>query len=175
MSPLAPSQTISMIAAMSHGRVIGHNNKMPWHLPADLAWFKKTTMGKPIIMGRHTHDSIGKALPGRQNIIVSRNKTLVVQGCDVVHSAEMALKATAEAPEVMIIGGALIYHLFLPYANCLYLTHIDADLQGDTFFPDYEKQAKWTLLMEEKHLPDEKNACSYTFCKLTRLSTMKSK
>jgi dihydrofolate reductase len=168
MSPLAPFQTVSMIVAMSQGRVIGQGSKMPWHLPADLAWFKKITMGKPIIMGRHTHDSIGKALPGRQNIIVSRNETLVVQGCDVVHSAEMAFKTTAKAPEIMIIGGALIYRLFLPYANDLYLTHIDADLQGDTFFPDYEKQAEWTLLMKEKHFPDEKNAYPYTFCKLTR-------
>jgi len=168
MSSLAPSQTISMIAAMSHGRVIGKDNKMPWYLPADLAWFKKTTMGKPIIMGRHTHDSIGKALPGRQNIIVSRNEVLVVQGCDVVHSTEMALKAVAEAPEVMIIGGALIYNLFLPYANCLYLTHIDAYFQGDTLFPDYEKQAQWKLVTEEKHWPDEKNAYPYAFCKLTR-------
>jgi dihydrofolate reductase len=141
---------------------------MPWHLPADLAWFKKTTMNKPIIMGRHTHDSIGRALSGRQNIIVSRNKALVVQGCDVVHSAKMALQAVTEAPEVMIIGGALIYHLFLPYTDCLYLTHIDADFQGDTFFPDYEKQAQWTLLMEEKHMPDEKNVYPYTFCKLAR-------
>ena len=168
MLSLAPFQTISMIVAMAHGRVIGQGNKMPWHLPADLAWFKKTTMGKPIIMGRHTYDSIGKALPGRQNIIVSRNQALVAQGCDVVHSAEMALKVAAEAPEIMIIGGALIYHLFLPYTNCLYLTHIDADLQGDTLFPDYEKQAQWILLTEEKHLPDEKNAYPYTFCKLTR-------
>ena len=168
MSSLAPAQTISMIAAMSHGRVIGQGNKMPWYLPADLAWFKKITMGKPIIMGRHTYDSIGKALPGRKNIIVSRNKTLVVQGCDVVHSAEMAFKSVAEAPEVMIIGGALIYSLFLPYANCLYLTHIDADFQGDALFPDYEKQAQWTLLTEEKHRPDEKNAYPYAFCKLTR-------
>lgn len=158
-----------MIAAMSHNRVIGRDNEMPWYLPADFAWFKKTTMGKPIIMGRTTHDSIGKALPGRKNVIISRNKALLVQGCDVVYSAEMALERVAEAPEVMIIGGALIYRLFLPYTNRLYLTHIDADFQGDTFFPDYKKQEKWLLQQEEKHLPDEKNIYPYSFSILDRL------
>lgn len=159
MSP----QILSMIAAMSHDRLIGQGNKMPWHLPADLQWFKSMTMGKPIIMGRRTYDSIGKALPGRQNIIVSSNKTLVVQGCDVVNSPDEALKVVLDAPEVMIIGGALIYHLFLPYAHRLYLTHIDVALQGDTFFPDYEQQANWALLSEENHLADEKNAYPYSF------------
>lgn len=157
-----------MIAAMSHRRLIGQGGKMPWYLPADFAWFKQMTMGKPIIMGRHTHDSIGKVLPGRKNIIISRNKALVVEGCDIAHSVEKALSLVAKEPEVMIIGGALIYTLFLPYATRLYLTHIDADLQGDTYFPDYEQQARWRLDSKESHLPDEKNAYPYSFSIIER-------
>ncbi len=126
---------ISMIVAMGKNRVIGIDNKMPWHLPADLQWFKKTTLGSPIIMGRKTYDSIGRPLPGRLNIILSRNTDLEIEGCTVVNTLSDALDAANGADEVFITGGAHLYEKFLQNADCLYLTKIDAKLEGDTFFP----------------------------------------
>ena len=131
---------ISMIVAMAHDRVIGLDNKMPWHLPADLQHFKKTTLGKPVIMGRKTYDSIGRALPGRLNIVVSRDSSLNIAGVTCVTSVEQALAAAEGVEEVMIIGGATIYEHFLSVANRLYLTFIDLETKGDTRFPDYLAQ-----------------------------------
>ena len=134
---------ISMIAAMANNRVIGANNGMPWHLPADLKHFKKITLGKPIIMGRKTYASIGKALPGRLNIVVSSDVNFTLVDATVVHGCEQAIAVAAEYcdtqkidnPEVMVIGGGTIYQHFLAFCHRLYLTHIDLEINGDTYFP----------------------------------------
>ena len=161
---------ISMIAAMGKNRVIGLNNKMPWHLPADLQWFKKTTLGSPIIMGRKTYESIGFPLPGRLNIILSRNKDLKIKGCSVVNSLDAALKLAREVDkdEVFITGGAHLYNKFLVDADRLYLTLIDETFDGDTFFPDYT-QYEWEQVAKVKHASDDKNPHSYTFLTLDRV------
>ena len=163
---------ISMIAAMGKNRVIGFNNEMPWHLPADLQWFKKTTLGCPIIMGRKTYDSIGRPLPGRLNIILSRNKNLFIEGCLVAQSLGDALKLAQkeknDQDEIFITGGAHLYNRFIADADRLYLTLIDEEFEGDTFFPDYT-QYSWNEVSRIEHLPDEKNPHSYTFLTLDRL------
>lgn len=151
-----------MIAAMAHQRVIGNNNQMPWHMPADFAWFRKNTMGKPIVMGRNTWDSIGKALPGRRNIILSRNSNNTYEGAEQLASVEEVLAESQQVDELMIIGGAQIYEQFLPEAGRLYLTFIDAAIDGDTFFPDYE-QYSWQEIYREKYLADHKNPYDCTF------------
>jgi len=153
---------ISFVVAKSRNNVIGKNNQLPWQLPADLAHFKKITIGKPIIMGRKTFDSIGKPLPGRRNIIISRDKNLRVEGCDVFHSIDDALNAVKTEVEVMIIGGENLFAQTLARANCIYLTVIDADFEGDTFFPELNHN-EWKLIAEEKYLPDEKNVYAYQF------------
>lgn len=146
---------ISLIAALSADRVIGLDNAMPWHLPADLAWFKRNTLAKPVIMGRKTYESIGRPLPGRHNIVISRRA-----GCDDrvtwVTTPQAALEAAAEAQEVMIIGGGSIYSQFLPQASRLYLTHVDADVAGDTYFPDYAPD-EWQTCFSEFHDADSDN------------------
>jgi dihydrofolate reductase len=163
---------ISMIAAMGIDRVIGLNNKMPWHLPADLKWFKQTTLGSPIIMGRKTYDSIGFPLPGRLNIILSRNKHLKIKGCRVVNSLDDALRlAKAEdtdSKEIFITGGSHLYDKFLPDADRLYLTLIDEKFEGDTYFPDYS-QFEWNEVDKTEHLFDDLNPYSYTFLTLDRV------
>ena len=153
---------ISLIVAQSKNNVIGKNNQLPWHLPADLQHFKQITMGKPIIMGRKTFESIGKPLPGRNNIVISRNQQLSIPGCTVFHSIESALAAMKAEPEVMIIGGADLFLQALPLAHRIYLTVIDAEFEGDTFFPVLDAKV-WTLVSEALHLPDEKNRYSYRF------------
>jgi dihydrofolate reductase len=158
---------LSMIVAMAHNRVIGLDNKMPWHLPADLQWFKKTTLGSPIIMGRKTYDSIGRPLPGRLNIILSRNTELEIEGCTVVNTLSDALDAAKGADEVFITGGAHLYEKFLQDADCLYLTMIDADLAGDTFFPDYTQYA-WKEIDRIDNPADENNPYPYSFVTLIR-------
>ncbi|WP_392563311.1 type 3 dihydrofolate reductase [Orbus wheelerorum] len=155
---------VSIIVAMANNRVIGLNNQMPWHLPADLAWFKKNTLNKPIIMGRKTFESIGRPLPARHNIIISRtpqssDNPLVTW----VTSLAAAIDAAKKSEEVFIIGGGNIYQQALPDVNRLYLTHIDANLDGDTWFPNYEAIAKWQQTLAEKHLADDKNPYDYTF------------
>jgi dihydrofolate reductase len=127
---------ISIIAAVARNRVIGVNNQLPWHLPEDLQYFKKLTMGKPIIMGRRTHESIGKPLPSRQNIIVTRSN-LTFPGCETAQSIECALDIANGVEEIFIIGGAQIYKTALPLAHRLYLTEIDIEVEGDTYFPQF--------------------------------------
>lgn len=160
---------ISLIAAMAHNRVIGKDNDMPWHMPADLKHFKAVTLGKPVIMGRRTFDSIGRPLPGRQNIVVTTNKTWQHDGVDVVHSPEEAVALVAELPEVMVIGGGKIYQHFLPYAATLYLTYIDLDVAGDTQFPDWLTVGNWTEVEKENHQPDDKNIHPYQFVTLKKV------
>jgi dihydrofolate reductase len=152
---------ISMIAAMADNRIIGKDNQMPWHLPADFAWFKRCTMGKPVVMGRKTYESIGRPLPGRLNIVISRDASLFIEGVTTVTSIEQALEVAGEVEEVMIIGGGAIYAACLPMANKLYVTHIEAEIQGDTQFPDWGSEFKETY--SEAYQADEKNAYNMRF------------
>ena len=157
---------ISLIVAMANNRVIGKDKEMPWHLPADLAHFKAKTLGKPIVMGRKTYESIGRPLPGRLNIVMSRNKDYAIEGCTVVSSLEEALVLVKNVEEVMIIGGGYLYEEALPLADKLYLTFIDLEVHGDTLFPDYEK-LPLTEITREKHLKDDKNPYNYEFVDFT--------
>lgn len=159
---------ISLIIAKSQNNVIGLNNQLPWYLPADLAQFKSITMGKPIIMGRKTFDSIGKPLPGRRNIVISRDKTLSIDDCEVFFSIDAALDTLKNEKEIMIIGGANIFSQTLPFAHKIYLTVIEEDFEGDTFFPQLNLD-EWKLIADEKHLPDEKNKYIYSFQVYTRI------
>ncbi len=152
---------ISLIAAMAADRVIGMENAMPWHLPADLAWFKRNTLNKPVIMGRKTFESIGRPLPGRLNIVIS-SQPGSHDGVTWVTSVEDALAAASHAEEVMIMGGGRVYEQFLQRANRLYLTHIDAEVEGDTHFPDYEPD-EWESVFSEFHDADEANSHGYCF------------
>ncbi|WP_223671207.1 type 3 dihydrofolate reductase [Kangiella shandongensis] len=163
---------ISLIVAMANDRVIGKDNQMPWHLPADLKHFKAVTLGKSVIMGRKTHESIGMVLPGRKNIIISRNpdyrSDFHNEHCDVVTSLEAALELTKNEDEVMIIGGANIYAQMLDQADKLYLTFIDLDVGGDARFPDWAHH-NWKEVSREKHQADEKNPHNYQFVELHRV------
>ncbi len=153
---------ISLIAALAADRVIGMENAMPWDLPADLAWFKRNTLNKPVIMGRLTWESIGRPLPGRLNIVVSSQSGENAQGVTWVSSLEEAIAAAGDVEEVMVIGGGRIYEQMLDRADRLYLTHIDAEVEGDTHFPDYEPD-EWQSVFSEFHDADEKNSHSYCF------------
>jgi dihydrofolate reductase len=160
---------IALIAAMAENRVIGRENGLPWRLPADLRRFKSVTMGKPVIMGRKTYESIGKPLPGRSNIVVTRDADYRAPGCQVVHSLEQALEAGAGHTEVMVIGGAELYRQALGRAERMYLTLVRAEVEGDTLFPDIEPQ-QWRELERESHRADEKNQYDYDFVILQRVS-----
>lgn len=147
---------LSMIVAHANDRVIGKNNDMPWHLPADLAYFKKTTLGKPIIMGRKTFQSIGRPLPGRKNIVISRDDSFQAKGVEVVNSVDAALALVNDCKEVMVIGGGAIYQHCLAAAQRLYITHIDAAIEGDTYFPAYDLNV-WKKVASDIRPSDEKN------------------
>ncbi len=157
---------ISMIAAMAQDRIIGKDNQMPWHLPADFAWFKRCTMGKPVVMGRKTYESIGRPLPGRQNIVISRDPSLAIDGVVTVTSIDDAIQAAGNVEEVMIIGGGAIYEVCLAKANKLYITHIDAEVEGDTQFPEWGSEFKETY--SEQYSADEKNAYDMRFVVLEK-------
>lgn len=159
---------IAMIAAMARDRVIGRDNAMPWHLPADLAHFKQVTMGKPILMGRRTFESIGRPLPGRRNLVISRNPDYAPAGVEVFSSVEAALATLTDVAEVMIIGGGKLYAQLLERADMLYLTHIDLAVEGDTRFPDYRNYA-WIQRDAVHHEPDERNPYAYRFETLERV------
>lgn len=156
--------TLSMIVAHADNRVIGKDNDMPWHLPADLAYFKKTTLGKPVIMGRKTYESIGRPLPGRKNIVISRDENYQANGIETVTSVEQALKLVADVEEIMVIGGGAIYQHCLPFADKLYITHIDAQIDGDTQFPAYDIDNDWQKVVSEHYSADEKNSYNLEFC-----------
>lgn len=160
---------ISMIAAMANNRIIGKDNDMPWHLPADLKHFKAVTLGKPVIMGRRTFESIGRLLPGRVNIIITRNADYKVEGAIMAESPEHALSLAGDVDEVMIIGGGKIYLDFLTRADRLYLTHIDLDVEGDTQFPDYQAVADWQVVDSTSFSPDELNQYHYQFVVYNKL------
>lgn len=152
---------------MDRNRLIGNKNQLPWHLPADFAHFKKVTMGKPVIMGRKTFESIGKPLPGRTNIVMSRNPQMQLEGVICVGSFEAAIDAVPEAEEVMVIGGSAIYEMLLPRVDRLYLTYVDGEFKGDAWFPEFEK-SQWTEIESVKHRADEKNAYDCCFVTLQK-------
>jgi dihydrofolate reductase len=133
---------VSVVAALARNRVIGAGNRLPWRLPEDLKRFKRLTMGAPVIMGRRTHQSIDRPLPGRRNIVVTRQAGARWDGCEVAHSLDEAIALAGDAPEVFVIGGAELYAAALPRADRLYLTLIDADYEGDTLFPAFDP-ADW--------------------------------
>ena len=160
---------ISLISAMGRDRVIGINNTLPWRLQADLKHFKQITMGKPVLMGRKTYESIGKPLPGRTNIIISRDGDYRVPGCIVAHSIDAALASAAGHEEIMVIGGAALYEQMLPRADRLYLTLIDEDFKGDAWFPEINP-AQWQEMERVNHAPDAANPYHYSFLMLQRMS-----
>ncbi|WP_272535119.1 type 3 dihydrofolate reductase [Providencia sp. PROV212] len=160
---------ISLIAAMAFDQVIGMENAMPWNLPGDLAWFKRQTLNKPVIMGRVTYEALGRPLPQRVNIVLS-SQAGTETGVIWVKSVEEALEAakTVEgADEIMVIGGGKVYQQFLPMANKLYLTHVDAEVIGDTHFPAYEPD-EWDSIFTEYHEADEANSHGFCIEVLTR-------
>jgi dihydrofolate reductase len=159
---------ISIIAAMADNGVIGIENRLPWNLPADMKWFRKQTMGKPVLMGRKTFESIGKPLPNRRNIVVTRDTSLVIEGCDVVGSVDEALHVCASEAEVMIIGGASFYEQMLPRADRLYLTLVHAELEGDAWFPEINF-SQWKELERIDQDADEANAFPCSFVILDRV------
>jgi len=153
---------LSLIAALGKNRVIGDHNTLPWHLPADLKRFKELTAGHTVIMGRKTYESIGRPLPKRRNIIITRQADLKIPGCEIADSLENAIKLVADEKEVFIIGGAQIFERSLPLATKIYFTRVHADVPGDTFFSGLNPN-QWQKVSEEKHLKDEKNIYDYTF------------
>jgi dihydrofolate reductase len=161
---------ISLIVAMSSNRAIGLDGQMPWHLSADLKRFKQITMGYPILMGRLTFESIGRPLPGRTNIIVSRNPTYKPEGCIVLDSVETAISHGCQlADEVFVIGGSTLYEATLPIADTLYITQINRDFVGDTFFPDFDRN-QWVEVQREDLADDAKVGFTYSFLKLQKIT-----
>ncbi len=158
---------ISLIVAMDENRVIGYKNKLPWNLPSELNYFRETTKGKPVIMGRKTHESIGRPMPGRLNIIITRDKNYKADNCAVVHSREDAVNAAKASDEAMVIGGAEIYRLFLPAADRLYVTKVHGKFRGDTYFPEFNEN-EWVKAKEKNFEKDSENKYSYTIMVLER-------
>ena len=159
---------IVLIAAFAQNRVVGINNSLPWHLPEDLKYFKRTTTGKAIIMGRKTYDSIGRPLPNRTNIVISRNSELKIEGVKVVDSLQAAIDLAKEVnfingvEEVMVIGGASIYEEALPKADRLYLTHVHAEVKGDAYFPEVDF-SQWQEISRDDYAASESNPYDYSF------------
>jgi len=162
-----PKPMLSLIWAMDQHRLIGRDNALPWKLPADMAWFRQQTMGKPILMGRKTYASIGRPLPGRVNLVLSRQADLQIDGCIVVHNIAEAYAAVPDAAEIMVMGGAEIYALLLDQADRLYITEIDGEFEGDAWFPAFDGTS-WQQLSQQAYQPDEKNLYPYTFTILAR-------
>ncbi len=159
---------LSVVVAADERGGIGHAGGLPWHLPADLKRFKAITMGKPIVMGRRTWDSIGRPLPGRRSIVVSRQAGLAIEGAEVVGSLEEALRVASDAPEACVIGGAELYRLALPMAGLVHLTRVHATVEADTFLPELEP-SDWEEVSSERHPADERHAYPYSFVTLRRV------
>lgn len=153
---------ISIIVAASTNNVIGADGELPWKISDDLKRFKALTMGKPIVMGRLTWESIGRPLPGRQNIVITRQAGFLAAGCDVVASPAAALAIAGDAPEIMIIGGSQIYDLFLPKAGRLHMTRVQTEIDGDAFFPEVS-ESDWELVSSEAHEASDKNEYAFDF------------
>ena len=163
---------ISIIVAMDRNRVIGKNDGLPWHISADLQHFKKITMGKPIIMGRKTHESIGRPLPGRENIILTRDQNYRSEGCTVLNSIDTILEHCQDSDEIMITGGSEIYRQWLQQASRIYLTEVHTEVDGDTFFPEFNRN-EWEEISREDFEADEKNEFDYSFLILERGGVLK--
>ena len=162
---------ISIIAAISDNGTIGRDNRLPWRLPADLRRFKELTMGKPLIMGRKTWESIGRPLPGRKNIVLSRDPDCRAPGCTVVHSAAAALQEAGASEEVMVIGGASLYELFLPQAHTLLLTYVHGMIEGEVKFPQIEPGA-WSETSRDSFPRDGQNQYPFTFVRMERIERL---
>jgi dihydrofolate reductase len=165
-TPQSQQLTLSLVAAIAANGVIGIDNRIPWRLPVDMKRFRQLTLGKPIIMGRKTYESIGRPLPTRTNIILTRNQEYEAEGCIVVNSVAEGIEAAGDAAELMVIGA---FETLLPYVSRMYLTLIDAVVEGDTFFPDYDS-AEWHVTASESFLPDQKNRYAFCFVTLERLT-----
>ncbi|HYK74336.1 MAG TPA: dihydrofolate reductase [Pseudoneobacillus sp.] len=154
---------ISFVWAMDENRVIGKNNQLPWHLPEDLKFFKRVTMGHPVAMGRKTHESIGRLLPGRENIVITRNKEFQCEGCTMLYSLDdFKAYCGKKDEEVFVIGGAEIFRELLSVVDRLYLTMIYEKFEGDTYFPEFSLE-DFELVSKEKGIRDEKNPYNYEF------------
>lgn len=160
----------ALIVAAGRNGVIGKDGDLPWRLPADLKHFKTVTMGKPIVMGRKTWDSIGKPLPGRRNIVLARRTDVdVPEGVDVIRDVDLLEQHLDGAGEVMIIGGESVYRLFLPIASKLYFTRVEASLEGDAYFPEWDP-GEWNCVNRTRVEPDDRNAYAMEFCEYERKS-----
>nr|AIA16918.1 Dihydrofolate reductase [uncultured bacterium] len=158
------SMIVSLIAAASDNNVIGKDNWMPWHLPAELAYFRDVTRGKPVIMGRKTLDAMGRPMPKRHNIVVSRQQDLQVEGVDTAHSVEEAIELTTKdaMEEIFVIGGEQIYSAFLPHADRIYLTRVHTNIEGgEAFFPEFDEN-EWSITKNERHEADMENPLAFT-------------
>jgi len=158
---------LALVVAMARNGVIGRGNGLPWHLPDDLKHFKALTMGKPILMGRTTYETIGRALPGRDNLVLTHKRGWQASGVSAVHSLSEALERAAQASELMVIGGAEVYRLTLPLAQSIYLTEVQADVEGDTFFPALQR-SEWRELQSSTHPADARHAFGMRFVTLVR-------
>ena len=163
---MAKQPLLSLIVAMDRGRLIGRDGDLPWRLPNDLKHFKQQTLGKTVLMGRRTWESLGRPLPQRENWVLTRDRDFRADGARVFHSLEDALEAHA-AGELLVIGGAELYRQTLPLAQRLYLTEVDAELDGDTRFPAFDR-AQWREIESASHPPDERHAWPYRFVTLER-------
>jgi dihydrofolate reductase len=159
---------LSLCVAMDNNRLIGCNNGLPWHLPADLKHFRTVTMGKPIIMGRKTYESIGRPLPGRLNVILSRTPLLIQKGGEVLHSLSEILAFCQQYEECVVIGGASVYEQLLPQVERMYVTWVDGEFKGDTYFPQFELK-QWEEIQRKVFPADAKNPYPYTFTVLERI------
>ncbi len=160
---------LSIVVAMAANHVIGRDKKLPWHLPADLKHFKQLTTGKPILMGRKTWESIGRPLPERTSIVITRDPDYTAAGCVVVHSIDAALRAAEHHDEVMVIGGSELYRQVLPQVSTIYLTRVHADIEGDAVFPKLD-DSEWREVERTDCEPDENNAHVYSFITLERVT-----
>jgi dihydrofolate reductase len=161
---------ICLVAALADNRVIGRDNRLPWHLPADLRHFRALTLGKPVIMGRRTHLSLDRPLPDRHNIVLTRQVDFCAVGCTVVHSTTEALAVAAPAPVVMVIGGAAVYAEFFPLAQRLYLTWVHGNFPGDAYFPAWDEEA-WRETARQDCPADATHDIPYSFVILERVAT----
>ena len=157
----------TLVVAMSRNRVIGRDNHLPWRLPDEIAYFKKVTMGHPIVMGRRTYESIGRPLPGRLNIVVTHDRAYSAPGCTVVGSLEEAWRAAGDAQEVCVIGGTSLFQESLPVADRIHLTEVEADVPGDTHFPDFDR-SQWRETEIERHRADDRHAYPFRILRLDR-------
>ncbi|HXF77845.1 MAG TPA: dihydrofolate reductase [Usitatibacter sp.] len=158
---------ISLVVAMDRNGVIGLDNALPWRLPDDMAHFKRVTMGRPVVMGRRTYESLGKPLPGRKNIVVTRQADFTAPGCEVVHSLEEAWKAANGADEACVIGGTMLFAETLPAADVIHLTQVDAEVKGDTWFPPFDR-SQWVEREVARHGADARHAYPFRILELSR-------